>query len=796
MMRRVKITKLPEAGYGRPISEGWSTKNKNGYTASLLSDKTSSPVRKTLTSVPREEANVEAEGGETVVGDFQKDGLDEFYNIQGPRHADGPGVPLNLPESFIFSDTKKMRINNPDLLKIFGKSKGSYTPAALSKRYQLNDYNAKLLDKDTDTLEKETAELMINNNRDKLSKLAIIQEVYLKGGNVPKFAFPYLEKKGINTSQLATDQDDINEEQYRYGGYLSKAQTGKQIKTAKKTSTEQPIYTSPIADNSYIHHGSNTELRNSFPTVDNDGAFFEQGARIINTYNNGLPNDTSYVYMKNIDRGGNPLTESFYYNTGQNMPDKKPVLNFQGSNQNTNQYYFDAINKLTGLDSLNKKKIGGYLHKAQVGKPFKPPVDARPVDKFSEGYNPYAEDSNYAYKDTPGYKVPTDQKTNFTPADILQNQGKFSTFHRLAKEAGIANDPVAMEAAAKDLHKYGKMPTIRKTEVLKTAQPAPQSTPTPNATPASSNCPPGHMEINGNCVNIQKERVFPGGEGGGDAKGEYVPTTVAGKEQEKQTYDYSQYPSQPFFKSDVVDLYGSAFSLFDNTDVGPTYQRVAGPRTINPVLEDPTRAIANRQEGAARATDAIKAFGRNPSSAASYMQGLAAGDTANIISGVNQRNIGTLNQTQGFNAQMLGNYDRMRQMADRQYDVDLATYLQQKANTRAQKRNVFTNKLSQAYTNQGNVNLLNAQDPSFMFSTRANNIRFTGQPGNEEASTETGFTRKNTANMSPDELERYEKELSIRDIESRIASRNQLGYVPRRGGAGWRQQAGLPGSRQ
>jgi hypothetical protein len=145
---------------------------------------------------------------------------------------------------------------------------------------------------------------------------------------------------------------------------------------------------------------------------------------------------------------------------------------------------------------------------------------------------------------------------------------------------------------------------------------------------------------------------------------------------------------------------------------------------------------------------------------------------------------------------MLGNYDRMRQMADRQYDVDLATYLQQKANTRAQKRNVFTNKLSQAYTNQGNVNLLNAQDPSFMFSTRANNIRFTGQPGNEEASTETGFTRKNTANMSPDELERYEKELSIRDIESRIASRNQLGYVPRRGGAGWRQQAGLPGSRQ
>jgi len=758
---------------------------------------TSSPVRKTLTSVPREEANVEAEGGETVVGDFQKDGLDEFYNIQGPRHADGPGVPLNLPESFIFSDTKKMRINNPDLLKLFGKSKGSYTPAALSKRYQLNDYNAKLLDKDTDTLEKETAELMINNNRDKLSKLAIIQEVYLKGGNVPKFAFPYLEKKGINTSQLATDQDDINEEQYRYGGYLNKYQNAGSTKSSKKGAAEQPIYTLPLADNSYIDRGSNTELNNSFPMSDNNGAFFEQGSRIINTYNNGLPNDTSYVYMKNIDRGGNPLTESFYYNTGQNMPDKKPVSNFQGSNQNTNQYYFDAINRLTGLDSLNKKKVGGYLPKAQVGEDRFNPADAakaRTVDKIPEGFTPYKEDANYARKITQGRQINAATQGTHTVAGVLSNKGTYSTFHKAAAEAGIT-DPTELEKAAADY--LGPNPRLPSKKEVVRVQPvapaAPQSAATPSPS-APQSCPPGHMEINGNCVNIEREREFHGGKGSGSAVGENEVVNKA--EAEKQTYDYSQYPSQPFFKSDVVDLYGSAFSLFDNTDVGPTYQRVAGPRTINPVLEDPTRAIANRQEGAARATDAIKAFGRNPSSAASYMQGLAAGDTADIISGVNQRNIGTLNQTQGFNAQMLGNYDRSRQMADRQYDVDLATYLQQKANTRAQKRNVFTNKLSQAYTNQGNVNLLNAQDPSFVFSTRANNIRFTGQPGNEEASTETGFTRKNTANMSPDELERYEKELSIRDIESRIASRNQLGYVPRRGGAGWRQQAGLPGSRQ
>jgi hypothetical protein len=609
MTRRVKITKLPEAGYGRPISEGWSTKNKNGYTASLLSDKTSSPVRKTLTSVPREEANVEAEGGETVVGDFQKDGLDEFYNIQGPRHADGPGVPLNLPESFIFSDTKKMRINNPDLLKIFGKSKGSYTPAALSKRYQLNDYNAKLLDKDTDTLEKETAELMINNNRDKLSKLAIIQEVYLKGGNVPKFAFPYLEKKGINTSQLATDQDDINEEQYRYGGYLPKAVLG----------TEMPI--NPYAQQQTTPTGASNAYKRD---LDQD----IEGLRKIGIYDNSQDRDNRYYQ--------NQLYQYALKNNPQALLDM------------WKEY---GATKAAGTGDTYKNLTLEQLPNLQSG--FADNIWAARSGKLLEKLLP----------------------TETTRA------GGAGSGSAMATNVPAANNPVV--------------------------EPQPPASNTPTT------CPEGKVLKDGVCVD---------------------PVSV-----KQGSYDYSQYPSQPFFKSDVVDLYGSAFSLFDNTDVGPTYQRVAGPRTINPVLEDPTRAIANRQEGAARATDAIKAFGRNPSSAASYMQGLAAGDTADIISGVNQRNIGTLNQAQGFNAQMLGNYDRSRQMADRQYDVDLATYLQQKANTRAQKRNVFTNKLSQAYTNQGNINLLNAQDPSFMFSTRANNIRFTGQPGSGETQATENF---------------------------------------------------------
>jgi hypothetical protein len=58
-----------------------------------------------LTRVPREDANIEAEGGETVLSDLNNNGQFGLYDIKGPRHSGG-GVPMFLPEqSFIYSDT-------------------------------------------------------------------------------------------------------------------------------------------------------------------------------------------------------------------------------------------------------------------------------------------------------------------------------------------------------------------------------------------------------------------------------------------------------------------------------------------------------------------------------------------------------------------------------------------------------------------------------------------------------------------------------------------------------------------
>ncbi len=60
-------------------------------------------VKDSISRVPRDEANLEAEGGETAYGDMNGDGMPEHYKIKGPRHTEG-GVPLNLPDgTFIFS---------------------------------------------------------------------------------------------------------------------------------------------------------------------------------------------------------------------------------------------------------------------------------------------------------------------------------------------------------------------------------------------------------------------------------------------------------------------------------------------------------------------------------------------------------------------------------------------------------------------------------------------------------------------------------------------------------------------
>lgn len=230
---RIRITAAPDAEmmeYGGQSRYGLDLGRKKIYTD--MPETKSEKVGNTLYGVPREQANIEAEGGETVYGDLDGDGGMEHMKVSGPRHTEG-GVPLNVPEgSFVFSDTAKMRIKNPEVLKYFGlpAKKGGYTPAEIAKRYDINKYKAIMEDETTDELNKNTAQLMIKNYEKKLSQLAMIQEE-MKG-------FP----QGV--PQVAQQEMEGEEQllEAEYGGSLPKFQGDKKGSTVKKATDRVSVW--------------------------------------------------------------------------------------------------------------------------------------------------------------------------------------------------------------------------------------------------------------------------------------------------------------------------------------------------------------------------------------------------------------------------------------------------------------------------------------------------------------------------------------------------------------------------
>lgn len=214
-MARVRIVKKPTAKTGLEVRMQAGLYGTNGNRQFSLptqidSQKYSEPdteVRNTLQSVPRNMANLEAEKGETAVVNI--DGFPAHFNIGGKRHSQG-GTPLNLPDdSFIFSDTAKMKIKDPEILKQFGMSlkSGGYTPADIAKKYQINKFRKMLADPETDDLQRSTAEMMIANYNEKLAKLALAQES--KKGfpqGMPAIAQPYLQAHNIDPAQYIPTQ--------------------------------------------------------------------------------------------------------------------------------------------------------------------------------------------------------------------------------------------------------------------------------------------------------------------------------------------------------------------------------------------------------------------------------------------------------------------------------------------------------------------------------------------------------------------------------------------------------------
>ena len=252
-MIKVRIKKLPYAKTGTQVNGALVTDESsfNNTDSQGYMGKKRLKESKYITAVPREEANLEAEGGETVYGDINGDGMPEHKIIKGPRHSSG-GVPLSLPDdTFIFSDTKGMLIKDPKILAMFGKggTNKSYTPAEIAKQYDIQKYRKILEDPDTDAIERKTAELMIKKYVIKLGCLALQQESQ-KGfpQGIPAVAKPCMEARGLTEEDILPDtsikglneqlKQDIEKQKGNPGEQMDQ---GQEMEQAEEMNQGQPV---------------------------------------------------------------------------------------------------------------------------------------------------------------------------------------------------------------------------------------------------------------------------------------------------------------------------------------------------------------------------------------------------------------------------------------------------------------------------------------------------------------------------------------------------------------------------
>jgi len=182
------------------IPEGYEIRNKKLVRKMATGG---SVTKSTLQPVDRDEANVEAEKNETVLTDMDQDGFFELYNVGGKRHSNG-GTPLNLPEqSFIYSDTRKMKFTKEEMKELGITSKKRLTPAAVSKKFPVNKYMDILKDESSDEIAITTAEAMIKKNKIKLSQIAFMQEKKKNfEDGLPLAAYPWLLENGVDPKEF------------------------------------------------------------------------------------------------------------------------------------------------------------------------------------------------------------------------------------------------------------------------------------------------------------------------------------------------------------------------------------------------------------------------------------------------------------------------------------------------------------------------------------------------------------------------------------------------------------------
>jgi hypothetical protein len=656
MLRKVRIKAVPKARTGYQVQGSLANDvpafGGADYNAYIGAPRTE--VSRTLTAVPREVANLEAEGGETVVGDLDGSTMPSFKTIVGPRHSEG-GVPLALPDdSFIFSDTKSMRISDPKILKMFNKSakKGGYTPAELSKQYDINKYRKILQDPESDKISRNTAEIMIKNYVMKLGALALAQES--KKGfpqGIPLIAQPYMEANKIAEEDLIPELAKQKEQEAQM---MEAQQQMPQEQMAPQTMPNGEPVAMPeegadmMQDPSMM--GAPQEMAPPSPEMMEQAPMAAYGMEMGGFY-------PEYAFGGYYQDGG-----------GKSRPKTKEELEKDIASgkvkPETVKKLPDGTTEITTTDGKKVYAIGTISEEQEDFSNIQKPK----VTNFATDKEKYERD------------ICAKIKASKKPIKYAIAKGWIS-----AARAGEFAGCVSAEASSKK----------ETTQVFQLEE-------QPSTVPGKKKC---------KCVDptTKEEKIFE------ISKDEECKCTSEETTQ-AQAQSFQQPPARnaQFWQQDIINAAGAFGDRMGLRKQMPWEARVdlEEPR---PTFLDPTRQLAQQSEQANIASQATAQFAGPQAMGArlNAIQGQGAAQAANTLSQINNQNVGIANQ---FEANQVGvrNQEQAmnQQMANRVFDKNVIAQ-QQFDNAKRQAAGNMRQAYNTALTNKWKTDALNQMYPNY-----------------------------------------------------------------------------------
>jgi hypothetical protein len=750
MFYKVRVKKMPKAQSGLEVKmRAGLGFNANQLSWPVMAGEFSEPEiqeRQTLGPVDVDEANLEAELGETAVTDLSGDGIPEHYKIGGKRHYDG-GTPLNLPDnSFIFSRDRSMKIKDKKVLEQFGITNvpmGGITPADIAKKFNVNKYKKILLDKNSDDLARKTAEMMIANYNLKLGMLAFVQES-MKGfpGGIPYISAPYLESIGLNPDEILNKQPQAQQEQpdadmgeARYGGDYYFAEGGDKGKEVEVSVVWVPQYKKYMFE-WYDENGKrNLQSANPFYAQNGDGRTAEE------VYNQDIkPKASTSTAPKTSVRNATQAARQGLPPISNKTLIKPPLAQGDATSDfdprlgEYNDAYYELVNKLNADPKVKKAIYDNYRARIESNKTLtrqqKDDLLAKDEDTVVKNLLNYQK-QNYIIRayDRANDGIVLKDKTWDRTANGLQN----ARYKQVTKELGFKDDEIfndeqirmaqagfagLVDVASSDEHK----------DYFKDYQ---ATTGGPDQLTVYDKDNPLLSDIDTIYGNNTASAIFMART---PEKTEEVKKTEETNDQEKlkpkelkEEFKYDM--NTPFWLQDIIKTAG-AFGDYSRIKKYLPWQATPSVDYMEPTFMSPERELASNAEQLAIGSQGLAQFTGPQAYNARFSQlaGQAAANAADVLGRYNNINVGIANEAEKFNVETFNKYAEAKSAnATNLFDkVTIAN--QQYDNSKAQARQQLRQGYIDAVTNRAQTDVLNTMYPQFAVNPLTGGTAFFRNP--------------------------------------------------------------------